>query len=222
MPIRVERIQHGGEPARFAPLALQAEITPDGETIAFQASLTRIGGGLAVDFRGTAQRSGEGSARIALAPVVFAPDLQPASLAPVAGSLVRDVTGRLALNGGLAWNRAGITGDAALLVDQMGFTTGPARLEQINGVVRLDRLWPPTTPAGQQLAIGLLDIGLPLTAGVTTFRLAEGPRLEVEQLQWTLAGGTARAEPFSDGFTASSRLLSPCGPRRSTSASCWR
>ena len=110
-----------------------------------------------------------------------------------------EVSGGLALNGDLTWGAAGITGDLAILVDQLALSTGPARLEQVNGVVRLDRLWPPTTPPGQQLAIGLLDLGLPLTAGTTTFQLTEGPRLEVEQLQWRLAGGTARAEPFSLG-----------------------
>jgi hypothetical protein len=112
---------------------------------------------------------------------------------------VSDVAGQLALNGDLAWSTAGITSDLALLVDQLGLSSGPARLEQVNGVVRLDRLWPPTTPPGQQLAIGLLDLGLPLTAGITTFQLTDGPRLEVEQLEWRFAGGTARAEPFSLG-----------------------
>jgi hypothetical protein len=199
MPISVERISHAGQPAWFAPLALQAELSPGAEAIAFQGALTRIGGGLALEMRGSSDPSGGGRATVELAPVKFGPDLQPEDLAPIAAGLVSGVAGQLALNGDLAWSTAGITSDLALLVDQLGLSSGPARLEQVNGVVRLDRLWPPTTPPGQQLAIGLLDLGLPLTAGITTFQLTDGPRLEVEQLEWRFAGGTARAEPFSLG-----------------------
>jgi hypothetical protein len=199
VPIAVERISHGGKPAWFAPLALEAELSPGAEEIAFHGTVTRIGGGLTLDLRGSSTPAGEGQATVALAPVAFGPGLQPEDLAPIAAGLVRDVSGQVALDGDLTWSAAGLEGGLAILLDQLGLSAGPARLEQVNGVVRLDRLWPPRTPPGQQLAIGLLDLGLPLTAGITTFQLTAGPRLEVEQLQWRLAGGTARAEPFSLG-----------------------
>jgi hypothetical protein len=198
-PISIERVSHAGQPAWFAPVALQAELSPAAAGLAFEGALTRIGGGLALEVRGNMEPSGAGSAKVDLAPVTFDPRLQPKDLAPIAAGLVSEVTGKLALDGDVAWNTAGITGNLALLVDQLGLTAGPARLEQINGVVRLDRLWPPRTPAGQQLAIGLLDLGLPLTSGIMTFQLLPGLLLEVEQLEWRLAGGTARAEPFSLG-----------------------
>jgi hypothetical protein len=198
LPIGVERISHTGEPAWFAPLAVQAELVPGAEGIAFQGAMTRIGGGFDLHVRGSSDQGG-GSATVELAPVAFGPGLQPEDLAPIAAGLVSDVVGEIALNGNLTWNTAGIVADLALLIDQLGLSSGPARLEQVNGVVRFDRLWPPTTPPGQQLAIGMLDLGLPLTAGITTFQLGAGPRLEVEQLEWRLAGGTARAEPFSLG-----------------------
>jgi Dicarboxylate transport len=199
IPITVERISHGGQPAWFAPLALQAELSPGAEGLAFKGTLARIGGGVTLEMRGNRQPSGEGRATVALAPVVFGQHLQPKDLAPIAAGLVSDVSGQLTLNGELRWGTAGSTSDFAILVDRLGLSSGPARLEQINGVIRLDALWPPTTPPGQQLAIGLLDLGLPLTAGLTTFQLDAGPRLDVEQLEWRLAGGTARAEPFSLG-----------------------
>jgi Dicarboxylate transport len=199
VPISIERVSHAGQPAWFAPMALQAELSPDAEGLAFQGALTRIGGGLALKVRGNMEPSGAGRAAVDLAPVTFGPRLQPKDLAPIAAGLVSEVTGKLALDGDVAWNMAGITSNLAILVEQLGLSRGPARLEQINGVVRLDRLWPPSTPAGQQLAIGLLDLGLPLTSGITTFQLLPGPLLEVEQLEWRLAGGTARAEPFSLG-----------------------
>jgi hypothetical protein len=112
---------------------------------------------------------------------------------------VSDVAGQVALDGVLTWSARDLSGQLAVLVDQLALTSGPARLEQVNGVIQLYRLWPPSTPPGQQLAIGLLDLGLPLTQGLTTFQLLPGPRIDVAQLEWRLAGGTARAEPFSLG-----------------------
>jgi hypothetical protein len=109
------------------------------------------------------------------------------------------VAGRIAVDGDLTRSADGLASDLAVLLDQLALTTGPARLEQVNGVIRLDRLWPPSTPPGQQLAIGLLDLGLPLTQGLTTFQLLPGLRMAVSQLEWRLAGGIARAEPFSIG-----------------------
>ena len=69
-------------------------------------------------------------------------------------------------------------------------------------MVALDRLWPPTTPPGQQLAIGLLDLGLPLTRGLVAFELRPGPALAVERLRWDFAGGTVGAAPFTVGSAA--------------------
>ena len=55
-----------------------------------------------------------------------------------------------------------------------------------------------STPPGQQLAIGLIDLGLPLTDGLLTFDLQPG-QLQVEQLRWRFAEGRIRAAPFTIG-----------------------
>lgn len=204
VPVAIVRIVHSGKPAWFVPLSLQGRLTPGAQSLAFDATLGRIGGGVTLTARGEHQWSGPGRATVELAPVTFGPKLQPKDLAPIAAGLVSDVTGKLAANGELSWSADALGGDLRVLVEELGLTAGPARLAQVNGVIRLDQLWPPATPPGQQLAIGLLDLGLPLTSGITTFQLKAGhleagPRLEVEQLEWRFAGGTARAEPFSLG-----------------------
>jgi hypothetical protein len=200
LPVTVGRISHGGTPPWFAPLAFEGQIMPGAGRLAFEGALRRIAGGLSLTIRGEDRRAaGTGHATITLAPVTFGPGLQPKDLAPIVDGLVNDVAGRLALDGDLAWSADRLDGSAAILVDQLALSAGPARLEQVNGVVRLDRLWPPATPPGQQLAIGLLDLGLPLTQGVMSFQLTPAERLEVAQLEWRFAGGTVRAEPFSLG-----------------------
>jgi hypothetical protein len=74
-------------------------------------------------------------------------------------------------------------------------------------VVRFDQLWPPSTLPGQQLAVGLVDVGLPLTRGFATFRLQPDGSLAVEQLRWRAAGGIVRAEPFRIGSDAAGFTL---------------
>jgi hypothetical protein len=198
VPITVARLRHGG-PAWFAPLALQGTLVPGAEGVAFAAEVRRIGGGATLGVRGEHRAGGSGRATVALAPVTFGPSLQPKDLSALAAGLVSDVSGQIAVDGELTWSALGLSGRLAVLVDQLALTSGPARLAQVNGVVELDRVWPPSTPPGQQLAIGLLDLGLPLTQGLTTFQLLPGPRIDVAQLEWRLAGGTVRAEPFSLG-----------------------
>ena len=199
IPITVARLHHGGRPAWFAPLALQGALVPGEGSVAFEADLSRIGGGVTLGVRGEHRAAGSGRATVDLAPVILGPRLQPKDLSPLAAGLVSDVAGQIAVDGDLTWSPGGLSSQLAVLVDQLALTSGPARLEQVNGVIQLDRLWPPATPPGQQLAIGLLDLGLPLTEGLTTFQLVAGPRIDVSQLEWRLAGGLARAEPFSLG-----------------------
>ncbi|MEM7024304.1 MAG: YdbH domain-containing protein [Pseudomonadota bacterium] len=200
VPLSIERISHEGRPAWFAPMAFRGSAQPDADGLDFEGELDRIGGGLTLKAFGRRGTDGEGRASIELDPIVFSPGLQPKDLAPIVGNLAREVTGQLRVEGDLAWPPQGSpTSDLAVLVEELSFVSGPVRLGQINGLVQLDRPWPLTSRPQQQVSIGLLDLGVPLTAGLTTFQLLPGPRVDVTQLEWTLAGGTARAEPFSLG-----------------------
>ena len=158
-------------------------------------------------------RSAAGHAKLDLAPVRFAPDrLQPTALAPLLAGVVEDVSGQLALRGALGWGAgADLRTDLDLLVENLAFSSGPARFAQVNGVIAFDRLAPLSTPPGQQLAIGLVDIGLPLTDGLLTFDLEPG-QLVVEQLRWQFAQGRIRAAPFTIGSADDAALLPPSPP----------
>jgi Dicarboxylate transport len=210
IPLGAASISHGGTPAWFAPLALRATLRPRPEALAFQA---RLGGpdrafALALDGRHVLA-SGRGRATVDLAPLTFAPgQLQPNRLAPVLGDLLDGVSGTVALEGTLGWGAGdGIAADLQLLLEELAFATGPARFSRVNGVVEIDQLSPLTTPPGQQLAIGLLDLGLPLTRGLVVFELQPGPALAVERLRWDFAGGTIRAAPFRVGSAVSDIIL---------------
>jgi len=206
IPITVATISQGGKPAWFAPLALSGTLRPSAQGVDFETRISRPADQLVLTLRGRHDLArGQGQAELSLAPLTFAPNrLQPVSLAPVLGQRLQDVAGKIALDGTLAWGKGNqIQADLALLLDSLGFTAGPARLAQVNGVLHVDRLWPLTTPPGQQLAIGLLDLGLPLTDGLIDLRIDPDETLAVEQLRWSFAGGTVGAQPFRLGSAAS-------------------
>ena len=200
-PVSIASITHEGAPPWFAPLRLTGSVQPAGDQVAFDLALGRPAGDVKMRVRGRHDlASAKGHAELDLPPVQFAPDrLQPSALAPALAGALEDVSGQLALRGTLGWGvRAGLGADLDLLVEDLAFSSGPARFAQVNGVIAFDRLVPPSTPPGQQLAIGLVDFGLPLTDGLLTFDLEPG-QLAVEQLRWQFAQGRIRAAPFTIG-----------------------
>jgi hypothetical protein len=200
LPISAAAIAHEGAPAWFAPLSLQGTLQPDGDRITFEARVSQGTGAASMTLRGQHDlASAEGRAEVELPPVDLAPgQLQPGQLSPWLGEMVQDVSGRLALDGTVGWGAGDLRADLALLLEGLAFSSGPTRFEQVNGVIALDRLAPPSTPPGQQLAVGLVNVGLPLTNGLLTFDLEPG-QLLVEQLRWQFAEGRIRAAPFTIG-----------------------
>ncbi len=199
IPVDIGRISHGATPPLFPPLGLEAELRPEAEQIGFAGQVTVADGRVELVADGVHDLSaGRGEARIETPLVTFAPDrLQPGDLAPALGATLRRVSGQIALDGDLAWAPGEVSGELALLLENLSFDAGPARIEGVNGLVRFDRLWPPGTRPRQQLAITLVDLGLPLTNGLITFQLDEGQEAAVERLRFRWAGGTLRADPFT-------------------------
>ena len=147
----------------------------------------------------TISRAAAGHAKLDLSPVRPAPDrLQPTAWRRCWASWTTYPANCAAR---CAWlgRRRGLRTDLDLLVEDLAFSSGPARFAQVNGVIAFDRLAPLSTPPGQQLAIGLVDVGLPLTDGLLTFDLELGQLGVVEQLAWQLAQGRIRAAPFTIG-----------------------
>jgi Dicarboxylate transport len=200
LPIAVAAIAHEGTPAWFAPLSVQGSLRPEGDRLTFEARVSQGTGAVAMTLRGQHDLArAQGRAEVDLPPVDLAPgQLQPGQLSPWLGDMAQDVSGRLALDGTLGWGAGDLRADLALLLEGLAFSSGPTRFEQVNGVIALDRLAPPSTPPGQQLAVGLVNVGLPLTNGLLTFDLEPG-QLLVEQLRWEFAEGRIRAAPFTIG-----------------------
>ena len=131
-----------------------------------------------------------GQATLKMAPVTFDADgLQPQDLVPAIGSQVKEVTGKSALAGTIRWSRGKLVSDLELLLKDLSFKSPQADILKLNGVVKIDSLVPFTTKPGQQLAAGMVDVGLPLSDLIAEFHIEKGYRLVIESARLALTGG---------------------------------
>lgn len=199
VPVRIGRLRHEGDPSWFGGLALDGELRREEGLIRFDLALSDITGRVRLSMAGRQDLgTGRGHARVLLPPVGLGPGaLAPGSLSPALAATLLALEGTVAVDGDVAWGPGWNLALLDVLLEDMSFTVGPARVVQVNGVIRLDRLWPPRTYPAQRLAIALLDLGLPLTDGVLAFELREDGLVEVEELVFRWAGGRVGAQPFS-------------------------
>ncbi|WP_156927011.1 YdbH domain-containing protein [Azospirillum halopraeferens] len=192
------RLRSTAAPALFAPAALTARAEgPAGGALALSATV-QGGQGLRIDATGRHDvASGEGRAELRLRPVTFSPaGAQPGALSPRLSGLVGAVAGTVAVRGDLAWGAKGLTTGGRLLLTDLAATAGPVAVAGVNGVLRLASLLPPAVAPGQEVAVKLLDVGLPLTDGVLRFGLDSAGVIGVERAEWRWAGGRVSARPF--------------------------
>jgi hypothetical protein len=190
----------------LVPLNLDAKAAITAAKADFSARLS--GGAISASIEGWHRFSAHaGEARIDVAPMTFAKGgLQPGDLAPALASWIEAASGKVALAGEGKWQGGRVDTDAKLLLEDLSFQTPAAEIVRLNGVIDIDGLAPLTTKPGQQIAIGLLDSGLPLTDGLITFRLAPG-RFDLAGARFAFAGGEIGIEPASIALDAGARDL---------------
>jgi len=202
IPLIIRSVRPLEEPHLFSPLRLDADLNIEESTLDMAGALTATRAPKAVlDFTARYDRAlNEGVIDLVLPSFAFgAGGRQPGDLLPILDGVIEQAEGRIALDGEITWRNGEIDSDIALLIEELGFTIGPARLSRINSVIRFDGIAPLTTPADQLLSVGLLDVGLPLTDGLVSMQLRPDGKLTVDQLDWHLADGQIRADPFTFG-----------------------
>ncbi|MGI9435465.1 MAG: intermembrane phospholipid transport protein YdbH family protein, partial [Geminicoccaceae bacterium] len=202
IPLTIRLLRPLDQPYWFVPVRLDTEVRSTENEVSFSGQArTKTQPAVPVDLAGNHDLiHGRGSLDIKHAPFAFAVGgLQPADLIPSLDGALEDVAGSLALDGRIGWNDGDLSGNLALLIEELGFAIGPARLERINGVIQFDDVEPLSTPPDQLLSIALLDVGIPLTDGLVEMQLRRDGQLAVDQLAWRLADGKVRADPFTFG-----------------------
>ncbi|MCH7943721.1 MAG: YdbH domain-containing protein, partial [Proteobacteria bacterium] len=184
-----------------APLAASGSFDLAEGVMDFSGRLTD-GGALTLNLTGRhALATGTGGVSVEMARLALDPDgTQPGDLAPGLRGLAADVRGTIAAVARFAWDSSsggdGLTSEATLLVEDLSLDVGGLRFERVNSVIAFDSLWPLSTAPAQQLAIGLIDAGLPLTDGIIDFQLRPDGALYVENAVWRWAGGRLKTRNF--------------------------
>jgi hypothetical protein len=174
------------------------------EAIDAEADLRGANGALALDLDARHDIAlGAGHAAIRLHPLTFIPDVRtPAQVFPVLEA-VEAASGTVEATGRLAWSAtAPPDGQATIALRDVNASVAGVSARAINGVVAFDGLNPPSMPPGQTVAIGQLDVGVPLVNGTLVFGLGRDGVLGVDRAVWDWAGGTIYAEPFQAALDA--------------------
>lgn len=204
--IEADELSHSATPPAFVPvkLALQAKTTDAQKgTIGFQGDLTEKNGLLSVHVKGAHElANNKGAAELSIPPTTLTTGVYTLKdIFPMSAQYIQDVTGTIGLNAALAWQkgkdgwqRSTSRGDL-FLRDMAGNAEGNI-IGGVNGVIRFDSLIP-LTLRQQRLAVGSVNVGLPLSNGVVVASLDANNIFTVHQAEWTLAEGKISSSPFA-------------------------
>ncbi len=190
-------LEHRAAAPLFAPLAVTGTLH-GGEVLAFSAEARGPGGGARLRVTGTHDTAtGRGRAEIVLDPLTFDPGdpggLQPGALAPPLADL-RDVSGGVQAEAALAWAPGEMSGAATLRLDDLTFGSDAAAVHGLDLDLRLDRLFPPSSPPDQRLSVRRIDPGVALDDIEVRFQVRPGAptRLAIERGVLSVSGGRLR------------------------------
>ncbi|MEZ0226688.1 MAG: YdbH domain-containing protein [Alphaproteobacteria bacterium] len=184
-------------------LALQFQPQENADTVTgISGAVTEKNGKLTAKIKGshdTAANKGELS--LGMPPTALPPNVTSlATLFPISQKYLQDGYGIVGLSADFAWGKK----DGKWVTDSRGqlylkdfscVIRGTA-LNGINTVMDLDSL-SPLTLTKQQVAVGALNVGLPLTNGVTTISFEKGGSFTLHAASWTLAKGQVISSPFT-------------------------
>lgn len=188
----------------FLPVRLALKFQPQkgaDTTTAISGDVTEKNGRLTAKIKGNYDTAaGKGDLSIGMPPTALTPNVTSlATLFPVSQKYVQDGYGVAGLSGDFAWGKKGdkwiADSRGQLYLKDFSCTVRGVALNGINTVMDLDSLFP-LTLTKQQVAVGALNVGLPLTNGVTNISFAKGGEFTLNSASWTLAKGQVISSPF--------------------------
>jgi hypothetical protein len=123
-----------------------------------------------------------------------------ATLFPLSANYMQDAYGVLGLSGDFGWGKGKSGWVAAshgkLYLKDFNATVKGNAISGINAVMDLDSLFP-LQVTRQQVAVGAINAGMPLTNGLVEISLAKGGLFTLHSATWTLAKGQITSSPFT-------------------------
>lgn len=213
--LRAGRVSDGSSPAVFTPVAVSLDVTPgagppgagasgagaSGEGVSEQGTGTRrvdldvtvraLNDSFAVSATGHHDLdAGAGGVDLAMDEVRLGTGgARPSDLSPLVGRVLEDVSGGVDLGGTVAWDGGRLASDLALVLRDLTASYGGMTVSTLNTAIRIDQLSPLRTRPDQQIAIGAIDVGLPLTNAVIPFQLTGGRQVSLGETVFDMAGG---------------------------------
>jgi len=186
-------------PLRWAPVDIEARarladgvLEADG---AFSAPLTGMALGTFAARHRVAENAGE--ADFQTLRLVFTEDgRQPQEVLPALQGTIASANGVVSARGTARWRGADLGVSGSVTTENLDFSTftlGPVK--DVNGTVVFDDLLTLTTPPGQEVRVGLINPGIPVSDGVIRFRLLRDLDLDIESARWPFVGGELTLDP---------------------------
>jgi hypothetical protein len=204
--LAVAHLRDRRKQARFIPVALDATLTPGKGRLAIVGWIRSELPGVRARLEGAHDlATGGGRLGVWALPLRFGEKgPRPRDLLPSWTLPVRPLEGALEAHLELAWGERGLGSFADLGLRDLTLEALGVRIERLDAALRVDGPWPPRTPRGQLLSMARVDLGLELTNGLVRLALRRDGAIDVEEAEWSFAGGTLR----------SSGRIDPSAPRQ--------
>ncbi|SDG23552.1 intermembrane phospholipid transport protein YdbH family protein [Thalassobaculum litoreum] len=205
--VSADRMTDRAKAVRFSPLRAEAMATRTANgDLAFTASFGGANGAFVLDAKGVHNLAkGTGRADITLYPLVFVPGgLQPVDLSPAAAAILRNASGKVALDGTIEWPGRGVPPDdpLTLTLEDLAFTGSLGTVSGLSGAVGLSSIDPLTTLDGQVLTATGIDVGVPIADPTVTFHIDPELNLVLEQVQARFADGSVHTRDVTIPLTS--------------------
>jgi hypothetical protein len=192
------RLSDAADPPRFNPLTVKGiDLRLSGGRIALAADLDEPKTGRKIS-RLTLSHdlsSGKGQAKLDVTGLRFDKDLQPDTLTRLTLGVIANVRGAVSGEGRINWSSAGVASDGDFTTDSVDLAAAFGNVTALKGKIHFDDLLALTTPAGQEVALGQVNPGVPVNDGTIRFRLLADQRVAVEGGRWPFAGGALVLQP---------------------------
>lgn len=195
----IATLHHEAAIPAVVPLQIAVSATKQNEQIEFKAQVADAPQRIVLNFAGQHDLSRDkGKATLNARKITFLPTvLQPAQLFPVLKGLTSEVDGDIDALANLNWAGGELNSSMEIFIDAKKVTTDEFTVENAVSVIKLDNLFPPTTPPKQEITIGALDIGIPLINGRAEFELNADGRILASLRELDFFGGRIETETFA-------------------------
>ena len=197
----IGELRHNAQPLQrfFIPIRTTLKFEPAEGVTKFTGEVTETSGRLYAKVKGQHDfASGKGNASFDMPPTSFASGVTDvAAVFPFTAAYFTKANGTAGLSARLNWSKdAPMNSNGELYLKDMQMTVADdTPLTGVSTVMKLESL-SPVIIRQQNIAIGGVNVGLPLTGGLASISLDAKRNLSVHSASWTGAGGSITTTGF--------------------------